>query len=67
MSDIRDFRIDIGAAALEDLHRRLEMTRFPEAETTADWNQGVPLAYAREIRDYFIPDFSDWKDYDAFE
>ena len=22
---------------------------------------------AREIREYFIPDFSNWKDHDAFE
>jgi pimeloyl-ACP methyl ester carboxylesterase len=30
--------------ALDDLHRRIDMTRWPERETVADWSQGVPLA-----------------------
>lgn len=58
MSDIREFQIDIDERALEDLRRRLETTRFPEAETPDDWSQGVPLTYAREIRDYWLNDYN---------
>lgn len=28
-------------------------TRWPDAETVADWSQGLPLAYARELCDYW--------------
>ncbi len=35
--------------ALVDLHRRLDATRWPDAETVDDWSQGVPLAYLRDL------------------
>ena len=60
MTDIRPFQIDIPASALADLKLRLELTRFPERETPADWTQGVPLAYMQEIRDYWTNDY-DWR------
>ena len=75
MSEIREFRIDIAEEALEDLKDRLRRTRWPEAEmpdaVTAQpgsvrpggdgsaWGQGLPLAYARELRDYWLEEY-DW-------
>ena len=41
MTAIRDFRIDIPEAELDDLHRRLEQTRFREAR----WRLGVDRAF----------------------
>ena len=43
MADIREFQINIPQQELDDLQRRLEQTPFPEAETSADWSQGLPL------------------------
>ena len=60
MSDIREFRIEIAEADLEDLRTRLEQTRWPDAETPDDWSQGLPLAYAEELRDYWLNDY-DWR------
>lgn len=60
MSEITSFRIDIGEEVLADLSTRLENTRFPEAETPDDWSQGLPLAYARELRDYWLTGY-DWR------
>ena len=60
MSQIREYRIDISDAALDDLRARLERTRWPDAETVRDWNQGLPLAYAKELRDYWLNDY-DWR------
>ena len=60
MSDIRPFRIDIPEQQLEDLRARLALTRLPEKETPDDWSQGVPLAYMREILDYWRNDY-DWR------
>lgn len=59
MSDIQEFRIAIDAATLDDLQGRLANTRFPEAQTVDDWNQGLPLGYAQELRDYWLKSY-DW-------
>ncbi len=56
---IREYKIDVPAEAIEDLHNRLKLTRFPEKETPDDWSQGIPLAYMKEIRDYWLNEY-DW-------
>ena len=69
MSQIGEFRIDIADAVLDDLRERLRRTRWPDAETTTgdelDWNQGVPLAYARELSEYWLNDY-DWRAREAY-
>jgi len=47
------FRLAVAPDAIEDLRRRLAMTRWPERETVSDWSQGVPLARARALIDYW--------------
>ncbi|MEY9536750.1 epoxide hydrolase family protein [Sinorhizobium fredii] len=42
--DIRPFRVDVPAAELVDLRRRLAATRWPDPETVDDRSQGVQLA-----------------------
>lgn len=59
MTEIRNFKIDVPAAQIDDLKARLRMTRFPDAETPKDWAQGIPLAYMQEIRDYWLNEY-DW-------
>jgi len=39
-------------AALMDLKRRIDQTRWPERETGAGWEQGSPLAALRDFVDY---------------
>ena len=58
--EIAPFRIEIAEAELADLRRRLRQTRWPEHETVADWSQGVPLAYLRELCDYWADGY-DWR------
>lgn len=60
MTDITPFQLDVPQAQLDELTTRLEQTRFPEAETPDDWSQGVPLAYARELTDYWLQTY-DWR------
>ncbi|MEQ8514398.1 MAG: epoxide hydrolase [Chromatocurvus sp.] len=57
---IHPFRIDIPQAALDDLQYRLSHTRWPDAETCQDWGQGMPLAYARELANYWSAGY-DWR------
>jgi epoxide hydrolase len=54
------FRIEIEEAELRDLRKRLERTRWPEAETVDDWSQGVPLAYLRDLCGYWADGY-DWR------
>ena len=65
MADIREFQIHIPQPDLEDLQRRLEQTRFPEAETPDDWSQGLPLEYAMQLRDYWR-DTYDWRSRESY-
>ncbi len=53
MSDIRPFTVEIEQAVIDDLKNRLAHTRWPEAETPDDWSQGIPLAYTREVVEYW--------------
>ena len=58
--EIREFQIHADEEALVDLKRRLEQTRWPDAETPDDWSQGLPLAYAKELRDTWLNNY-DWR------
>jgi epoxide hydrolase len=60
MSNLRAFRFDVPGEALDDLSRRLGATRWPERETPDDWSQGVPLAYMKEVCDYWQNEY-DWR------
>jgi pimeloyl-ACP methyl ester carboxylesterase len=58
--EVTPFRVEVPDADLRDLRERLRRTRWPEAETVADWSQGVPLAYLRELCAYWA-DAYDWR------
>jgi pimeloyl-ACP methyl ester carboxylesterase len=47
------FTVEWSEAAIGDLRERLARTRWPEPETVDDWTQGVPLAYQREVCEYW--------------
>ncbi len=54
MSEIRPYIINVADEEIERLKSRLEISRFPEKETTDDWSQGAPLAYVKNITDYWL-------------
>ena len=56
----RPFTIDIPQSQLDDLKARLALTRYPEKEIVDDWDQGIPLAYVREVAAYWAKDY-DWR------
>lgn len=56
---VREFSIDIPEQDIADLKRRLANTRWPDAETSGDWNQGLPLAYAQSLCEYWLHSY-DW-------
>lgn len=60
MTTVTPFAIDIPDSQLEDLRTRLDRVRWPEAEPVDDWSQGIPLAYMKEIVDYWRTQY-DWR------
>lgn len=65
-SEIRPFRIEIPQAELDDLHARLANTRWPSPapDGRSDFGRGIPLAYLRELADYWRDGF-DWRAQEA--
>lgn len=57
---ITPFRVAIPQEALDDLRHRLSRTRWPEAQTVADWSQGVPLETLRDLCAYWAAGY-DWQ------
>jgi pimeloyl-ACP methyl ester carboxylesterase len=58
--EVTPFRVEIAEATLDDLRQRLLRTRWPEAEPVADWSQGVPHGYLRELCRYWADGY-DWR------
>jgi pimeloyl-ACP methyl ester carboxylesterase len=54
---IRPFTVDVDQAALNDLRRRIEGTRWPSKELVDDRSQGVQLATLKELARYWIVDY----------
>jgi len=59
-ADVVPFKVHVPQAALEDLKKRLGDTRWPEKEPVTDWSQGVPLAKAQALIEYWGAQY-DWR------
>ena len=57
---MKPFKIDIPQEDLDDLHRRLERTRWPDGLPGVGWERGVPVGYLRELAEYWRTGF-DWR------
>jgi len=49
---VTPFRVVTSNAAISDARRRLQATRWPERQTTDDWQQGAPLATTQALVAY---------------
>src|SRR5215469_2817772 len=58
--EIKEFRIDIPQADLDDLADRLARTRWPVSVPGAAWERGVPVDYLRGLAEYWRNGF-DWR------
>lgn len=55
-----NFQIDIPQSDLDDLHARLDATRWPVQLPGVGWERGVPVGYLRELAAYWRTEF-DWR------
>jgi len=58
--DVTPFKVQVPQAALDDLKRRLANARWPDKEPVTDWSQGVPLAKAQALVEYWRTRY-DWR------
>src|ERR1700719_624308 len=58
--DLSPFTVHVPQTALDDLKRRLAAVRWPDKEPVADWSQGVPLAKAQALVEYWSTRY-DWR------
>ncbi len=58
--NVTPFEIPYVERDVADLKTRLALTRWPDKETPTDWSQGIPLAYMKEIKEYWQNDY-DWQ------
>ncbi len=57
---IEEFRIQVDDSILQDLHHRLEQTRFPDQIADTGWDYGMPVDYLRELVEYWRDSY-DWR------
>jgi pimeloyl-ACP methyl ester carboxylesterase len=63
-TEIRPFHVDVPEEQLDDLRRRIAVTRWPESETVADESQGVQLATMQELIRYWGTEY-DFRRFEA--
>jgi pimeloyl-ACP methyl ester carboxylesterase len=56
---VRPFEIRIPQEQLNDLKQRIAMTRWPDEIPGAGWARGIPLAYVKELAEYWHTAY-DW-------
>ena len=57
---IKPFRIEVADEILDDLRRRLALTRFSDQIDGAGWDYGTDAAYLRELCRYWEQEY-DWR------
>ncbi|MEV6011869.1 epoxide hydrolase family protein [Streptomyces sp. NPDC051976] len=57
---LRPFRLDIPQRDLDDLHDRLDRTRWPDELPGVGWAYGIPGGYLRELAHYWRHSY-DWR------
>ena len=61
---VRLFHVSVPQEAIDDLRARLRATRFPNEQPVKDWTQGVPLAQARALVEYWESRY-DWRRFET--
>lgn len=54
---MENFEISIAPEIINDLHTRLQMTRWPDQVKDSGWSYGVDISYLKELVSYWLNDF----------
>ncbi|ROW05703.1 hypothetical protein VMCG_05211 [Cytospora schulzeri] len=60
MADIRNYKISVPSAAIDQLHHKLALSKFPDDTGTDgdDWGRGTPIANVKRIAKYWREEFN---------
>ena len=61
---VRLFHVSVPQPAIDDLRARLRASRFPNQQSVKDWSQGVPLAHAKSLIEYWESGY-DWRRFET--
>lgn len=61
---VHPFRIEIPQAQSDDLHTRLDLTRWPDELPDAGWEYGASLPYLRALAAFWRSAY-DWREHEA--
>ena len=61
---VRLFHVSVPQEAIDDLRARLRATRFPNEQPPKDWSQGMPVAQARALVEYWESRY-DWRRFET--
>ena len=64
MAEIEPFQVNVPDAEIEELKRRLQVTRLPDELEAAEWDLGSPLQDIRRLARYWKEGF-DWRKAEA--
>ncbi len=64
MTAVRPSPVFFPDSDIQDLHSRIDQTRWQERETVEDWSQGAPLSAMRELLEYWRSSY-DWRECEA--
>lgn len=65
MAEIREYKISIPSAAIEETRQKLALAKFPDDVGTDgdDWGRGVPAANLKRIAKYWQDEFK-WTEFE---
>ncbi|WP_106766525.1 epoxide hydrolase family protein [Paenibacillus faecalis] len=58
--NLKPFTVHIEDKEIEDLYKRLELTRWPDEIRDSKWEYGIPLDFVKEMVSYWRDDFN-WR------
>src|SRR5579871_2385286 len=59
-TEVRPFRLDVPQGEIDELHRRINATRWPTKELVTDRSQGVQLSAIQDLARYWTTEY-DWR------
>ena len=57
---IKEFQININDAQIEYLHKKIELTRWPDEINNEFWSHGTSMSFLKDLSKYWINDFN-WR------
>ncbi|MDB9997557.1 epoxide hydrolase [Gammaproteobacteria bacterium] len=62
---IEKFQIHIDDSEIELLHKKIELTRWPDEVNDSKWSYGTSLKFMQHVADYWVNNFN-WRDHEAY-